>query len=224
MRDPHTIDRMTGSSQPPVRRRVALTAAWTVPTVAVAAAAPAYAASPCYPLVPCPNIAFTGTPTGTAAGVTSGAGRLSLNDPLRPWSFSANGTGWTNTNATGFNVVGGVTRFSASSEPTTAGRALTLTQTNAMPLNEACRYVITYGVIYWANLASADIVMNVRVGGVIVGSFTTAGRTGSTNIDAGIQSITVPAGSSGAVSFDFLFGGTSGSDDLHLYSPSVSCV
>ncbi len=215
---------MTGSSQPPVRRRVALTAAWTVPTVAVVAAAPAYAASPCSPLTPCPSIGFTGTPTGTATGVTSGSGRLSLNDPVRPWSFTASGTGWTNGNNTGFNVAGGVTRFSASSEPTTANRALTLTQTNAMPLSESCRYVITYGVIYWASLASADLVMNVRVGGILVGSFSTAGRTGSTNIDAGIQSITVPAGLSGAVSFDFLFGGTASCDDLHLYNPVVTCV
>lgn len=214
----------TRDQRQPSRRTVVRGAAWAVPTVAVATAAPAFAASPCTTSA-CPNISF-GT-VGSSNATTAGNG----------WSYSTNyvagsGTEWTNANARGFQPASTTSpftdkgsTFSAAAEPGTDNRRLILTQTGQPALAASCSYTVKVGIITYTSTSKA-LVLRVLVGATIVGTYDSSLETtnNNTNFDRGIKTFPVPAGTTGAVGFRLEFGTAGDHEDIHLYSPSVTCA
>lgn len=187
-----------------------------------AAAAPAFAASPCTTTA-CPDVSFGAV--GAANSTTAGNG----------WSYAQTqspGT-WNNTNPTGFQppVTSGTDPmngkgpwFGATSEPNTANRILTLTQTGQPELIAGCTYTVSFGVVTFTNDTSQALLVRAFVGATQVGQYTTAAEPSAGYTDRGIKSFAVPAGTTGAVSFRFLFGAAGSHEDIKLYQPSVLCA
>lgn len=223
----------------PTRRTVVRGAAWATPAVALAATAPAFAASPCTTTA-CPNISF-GAVTGTDA---TGAGVETAGNGWTSTYTSAAGTvnqafpgTWTNRssgNPVGFRAPssdGGMALangpwFAATAGPTTNNQRITLTQSGQPALAAGCAYQITIGLAVYD---SATIALTLRtfVGTTQVGVYTTntGGTTSYTN--RGPITYAVPGTASGLVSFRFDFGAGSGSDvtaDIKLHSPSIVCA
>lgn len=217
---------MTGTTRDqhrPSRRTVVRGAAWAVPTVAVATAAPAFAASSCTTSA-CPNLAFGAV--ASANSTTAGNG----------WSYTqtASSGGWTNTNSVGFQpagsssispVTGKGPTFATAAEPNTSNRQITLTQTGQPALSAACSYTVRVGIITYTS-SSTRQVLRVLVGGTSIGTYNTGNETtnNNTNFDRGIKSFPVPTGTTGAVSFRLEFGAAGDHEDIHLYSPSITCA
>ena len=208
----------SGQHFAPRRRTVVRGAAWAAPAVAVAAAAPAFAASPCTTSA-CPDLSF-GAYTNASGPTGNG------------WSYvqSASSGTWSNNNAVGFQAASttapfngkGVT-FAAAAEPSTPNRQLTLSQTGKPALSASCTYTVRVGVItYTSN--STPLVLRVLVGGTSIGSYSTFGESSAGNTDRGIKSFPVPRGTTGAVTFRIEFGAAGDHEDIHLYSPSVTCA
>ena len=229
-RDANTIPRSG-------RRNVVLGAAWATPTVAVAAAAPHFAASPCSGHTT-PDISF-GTPNGTAFGSTTpalypGASNgwtyTSANPTSRTngWEnpLSANPVGFRGPGSLGSPFAGKGTMFACSNEPSAAGgtRVLTVAQTG-QPIPAGCNYKINVGVITWTNAADTALLMDVRVGTTTIATYDTSTETDvAGHVDRGYKTFTVPPTASGNVSFVFRFTSTAvvNYEDIHLYNPTVS--
>ena len=75
-------------------------------------------------------------------------------------------------------------------------------------------------------LGSTRQVLRVLVGGTSIGTYNTGNETtnNNTNFDRGIKSFPVPTGTTGAVSFRLEFGAAGDHEDIHLYSPSITCA
>lgn len=211
----------THGASRPSRRTVVRGAAWVTPAVAVAAAAPAFAASPCT-TTSCPDISFGAVPAANSSSAGNG------------WSFTqtaSSGT-WSNNNAVGFQPASATSpfngkgpTFAAAAEPSTSGRRLTLIQAGQPALAAGCSYTVKVGIITYTS-SSTPLVLRVLVGTTSIGTYSSGVETinNNTNFDRGIKSFVVPPGTTGAVSFRLEFGNAGDHEDIHLYSPSVACA
>ncbi len=211
------------------RRTVVRGAAWTAPVIGASMAAPAFAASPCTTTA-CPDISFGAV--GAANSATAGNG----------WAFTSNGAanGWSNwtpsANPVGFQPsapgVGGLPAtaaawFAATAEPDTDGRVLTLTQTGAPALTAGCSYTLKFGVVTFTSDGTTVRPLIVRAfagPSTQIAQYTTAGVATAGYTNRGIQTFVLPTGTTGVVSFRFVFGNLGTHEDIKLYSPSISCA
>ena len=208
---------MTDDSPQVGRRRIVRGAAWAVPGVALAAQAPAYAAS-CPN--PCPTLDF-GVPG--AGNTTAGNG----------WSYAlTGGTFGTNNSHLGFynngltasptSIPTGTTYFGCDRNILFGAPTLTLTQNGQNGLTGRCSARISVDIVYWAvTFASADATLEIYVGATAVGSFDTGGFNQGTNTSTSYSVTTTAAGS---ISFRLSWPNVSAGDDLFIYNPRVVCT
>ena len=197
------------------------------PAVAVAATAPAFAASPCT-TSGCPNISF-----GAVSGTGSAAEGAATAD--NGWTWSPNPGTWSNRgagNPVGFRtaitsgtdpMAGKGSWFAATAEPTANLQTITLTQTGQPALISGCSYTIRFGVVTYTD-SSTPLIVRALVGGAQVGEYSTAAEPNAGYTDRGIKSFVVPGTASGVVSFRFVFGNLGNTEDIKLYGPSITCA
>lgn len=184
----------------PSRRVIARGAVWTVPVIAVAATAPAYAASAC-------DCASFSVPAFPASG-TSGA-----------WTLTSNG------NSAG----GGTDRFlngsfvTVEDAPIIANRVVTASTTICVAPGKTYRFIYSW-TAYTANTNAMTSVL--RVNGATVNGSTINTANSSTS---GTRNVTWSSGTTtGTVTLSFVH--TVGSivatdgDDITINSVTASCV
>ena len=204
------------SSIGPSRRTLARGAAWSLPVLTVAAAAPATAASPCGS---CPTIpGFQGSwsdASVTPAGATWGTG---------------------NSNKYGFvspNYLTGAagTYFGDSAEPTTTGQSISTTL-SSVTLSAACSYVLSYPLSTWEGSQIAAT-LTILVGTQTVGTYTTAagsgaGALGKSNAARSTSPFTVPTTGSYPITVRVSFPGPPASGqnagDIWVGSMTLTCT
>lgn len=212
---------MTDPTYTPRRRSIMRGAAWTAPVITTALAAPAFAASPCKSIF-CPDISFRDPAADNATSTGNGWSFA----PTGGWKspLTANPVGFMKSVAAGADPIGGKGPwFAATNEPNSVGRVLTLTQTGQPALNAGCRYTLKVGVVTYTDNGVA-LVLRAFAGGTQIAQNTTSGNAGA-YVDEGIQSYSVTAGTSGVISFKFVFNGAANAatEDIKLYQPSVTC-
>lgn len=198
----------------PTRRTVAKGAAWSVPVLATAATAPAFAASPCGT---CPTIAF-----GTAWSAASTSPSTAV------WTNANNQVGFVSSDPLGGGVAG--TYFGVGKEPSTA-QSISTTLTN-VTLAAGCSYVVNSVLSTWEGSQIAAT-LTMLVGTQTVLTYTTAtGTGGGQRVKSGStftsSAFTVPSTSAYTITLQVSFPGApsvgENAGDIWFRSPTLTCT
>lgn len=180
----------------PRRRTVAKAAAWTVPTIAVAGAAPAQAASPCASV---PSVAFRGSWTNASAA------------------------GWlTSTGTGGLGFMNADTQFGAFRDPAPGTGTATVSTSITLVLSPNTTYTMTFPVVAWnvQNTQTATI----TVSGV--GTQSVSHNTDSVKPDGIVYTFTTGAATTYTITVRVSVPRPSASatgDDIVVGSPTLVC-
>lgn len=213
------------------RRKVAKGAAWTVPVVALGAAAPASAAS--CPTRTCPPTAIAfGTPSGanvsgttlvytsaTSWGPTSVTGATTDNSPFNKQP--------------GFRVADPLSGNSTApwfgtGDEAANGATITVSKNAQINLTAGCDYTLTLRASTWQG--QAQTTLNVTVGSQTIYSLTppTSGTIGNGLSNAAIGPVTFTVPSTGAytvgINISLAAAGGGSNNDVYVSDLVISCI
>lgn len=216
------------------RRRVAKGAAWSLPVVALGAAAPASAAS--CPTRTCPVVIAFGTPSGT---VVSGTGTTATYASATSWGPQTVTGTISNPNdgkAIGFRTTDPLSNTSAATwygvgDESAAGASVTVSKNAAVSLVAGCSYTLSLNASTWQG--QAQTTLNVTVGTQTiytltptVGTSTAGGSQNLSNTAILSAPFTVPSTASYSVgiTMSLAAAGTGSNNDIYVSNLLINCA
>lgn len=210
----------------PARRTLVKGAAWTLPTVAVASAAPALAASPCAART-CPVDISFGAPTGGDPSATTTASWSSSTSGTLAATASPNGR----SKGPGFrtrdpleNPAAG-TWFGVGWEARSGTVTVTATRTVPVTLTAGCPYRFTTLASYYRGQSALTMRVNVGSNPVLTWSVPAGSLgTGSETVSADFM-VPTTGRYTVTISMTLANSGTNGNNnDLYINNPEILCV
>ncbi|TWE10034.1 hypothetical protein [Rudaeicoccus suwonensis] len=216
------------------RRKIAKGAAWSVPVVALGAAAPASAAS--CPTRTCPVVIAFGTPSGTVVSGTGTTATYASATTWGPQAVSGNIANPGDGKSPGFRTTDPLsgnataTWFGVGDEASSAS-TITVSKTAAVSLVAGCSYTLSLNASTWQG--QAQTTLNVTVGTQTiytltptVGTAAAGGSQGLNNASIVTAPFTVPTTTSYTVGINMsLAKATGGSNnDIYVSNLLINCA